>query len=145
MELIFRIHQDNEGLSDFFAQVFDEQFERTFQNKRPDDAHEQLNFVLEEAEEIVAAASCERLYETLKINNLAVASSQQKRGLGSQLLDKIKSYALHNKIKTIILTTRSYQAKDFYLRHGFDIYGALENVPFEGVTTYYLTYILEQN
>ncbi|MGT2801322.1 GNAT family N-acetyltransferase [Streptococcus henryi] len=143
--MIFRVHQGSKELSDFFQSVFDEQFELTFQKKRPNDAHERINFVLEDADNIIAAASCERIYETLKINDLAVISSQQKRGLGSQLLNGIKSFSLQNEIKTIILTTRSYQAKDFYLRHGFVLYGTLENVPFEGVDTYYLSYKVNGN
>lgn len=47
---------------------------------------------------------------------------------------------MEQEILWILLETRSYQAKDFYLKHGFEVYGELTDMPFAGVTTYYMAY-----
>lgn len=88
----------------------------------------------------MAAASCQRLYETLKISDLAVKSQYQSKGLGRCLLKEIKNFAKKSGLKTIVLTTRSYQAKDFYLKQDFQVYGSLDDLPFKGVKTYYMAY-----
>ncbi|MFC3928390.1 GNAT family N-acetyltransferase [Streptococcus caprae] len=131
--------------SSFFKTVFDRQFEEVFETERTSASKDSFTFVLSQGQEIVAAAACQRLYETLKINDLAVDPNLQKQGLGSLMLDHIKDYAVKEKIHTLILTTRSYQAKDFYLKNGFDQFGYLENMPFTGVGTYYMVHRLSQD
>lgn len=125
-------------LAKFFEEVFDDQFMMTF--GRPDDksTNGSLMFTVQEGDELVAAATCKRLYQTIKISDLAVKTSRQKTGLGSQLIRNIKDYAKEEGILWLILTTRSYQAKGFYLKHGFEVYGQLTDMPFTGVTTYYM-------
>lgn len=56
------------------------------------------------------------------------------------LLKEIKNFAKKSGLKTIVLTTRSYQAKDFYLKQDFQVYGSLDDLPFKGVKTYYMAY-----
>ncbi|MEQ7216284.1 GNAT family N-acetyltransferase [Enterococcus asini] len=40
-------------------------------------------------------------------------------------------------LKNITLTTRSYQAKGFYEKQGFDLFAELADVPKVGITRYY--------
>lgn len=135
--------ETSEELTSFFNQIFEEQYVQYFQEAKPKNQKKQVQFVVkDDAERILAAASCQQFYQTLKIENLAVDSVFQKQKFGSQLLDYIKDYARAHNILTLTLSTRSYQAKDFYLKQGFHIYGQLADVPFEGVTTYYFVYKL---
>ena len=39
---------------------------------------------------------------------------------------------------SITLSTKSYQAKDFYLKQGYEIYASLSDVPQKGITKYHL-------
>ncbi|EHJ53382.1 GNAT family N-acetyltransferase [Streptococcus macacae] len=133
--------ETNEDLSPFFDPIFEAQYVQHFQADKPKKQKKQLQFVMkDDADQILAAASCQQLYQMLKIEDLAVDPALQHQKLGSQLLDYIKDYASSHNLLTLILTTRSYQAKDFYLKQGFSIYGQLADVPFEGVTTYYFVY-----
>lgn len=127
-------------LADFFDQVFAEQFMAAFGYTNDKSKNGPLTFTIEEEEEIQAAASCDRLYQALKIKDLAVKTNLQGQRLGSRLMKQIKDYACKEGILWLILTTRSYQAKGFYLKHGFEVYGELEDMPFAGVTTYYMAY-----
>lgn len=129
-------------LTAFFDNVFGEQFLTTFGHVSDKSANGPLSFVIHEGDELVAAAACERLYQALKIKDLAVKTTLQGTGLGSRLMADIKQYAGQEGILWIVLTTRSYQAKDFYLKHGFAVYGQLTDMPFAGVTTYYMAYRL---
>ena len=40
-------------------------------------------------------------------------------------------------VNSITLSTKSYQAKDFYVKQGYEIYASLEDVPQRGVTKYH--------
>ena len=37
----------------------------------------------------------------------------------------------------VTLSTKSYQAKDFYLKQGYEIYASLADVPQKGITKYH--------
>lgn len=93
-------------------------------------------------QQYVAAMSCERAYDAIKINDLAVKTELQQSGLGRRLLNQLKESASANGITQPILTTRSYQAKDFYIKHGFQVFGELDQMPFPGVTTYYMVFFV---
>ncbi len=65
-----------------------------------------------------------------------VAKAAQGKGLGSQLLLELEEAARQNRVTSITLSTKSYQAKEFYLKNGYQIYASLENVPMQAVTKY---------
>lgn len=136
--------KDKNELAGFFDQVFADQFVAAFGHTNDKSKNGPLTFTIEEGEEIQAAASCDRLYQALKINDLAVQTSLQDQGLGSRLMEQIKDYARKEEMVWLLLTTRSYQAKGFYLKHGFEVYGELADMPFTGVTTYYMAYRLTE-
>ena len=138
--MTYHFHRYQGDLSDFFDQVFTQQYENFFQEIKPREQKEIFQFVLEKEQQILAVASCQRLYETLKICDFAVKSQYQRKGLGRCLLKEIKNFAKKSGLKTIILTTRSYQTKDFYLKQDFQVYGSLDDLPFKGVKTYYMAY-----
>ena len=74
----------------------------------------------------------------MHISLLAVDPAYRKDGIGSQLLAKMEQVALKHQVTTITLTTKAYQALDFYLKQGYEVFGELKDVPMVGTTKYYL-------
>ncbi|MFV8043312.1 GNAT family N-acetyltransferase [Streptococcus pluranimalium] len=122
---------------EFVKRVFDEQFEETFGR----DAMSKLvtkEYLLtkEEGGDLLAVLQAIQSIETVHIKSLVVAKAAQGKGLGSQLLLELEEVARQNGVTSITLSTKSYQAKEFYLKNGYQIYASLENVPMQGVTKY---------
>ena len=63
------------------------------------------------------------------IDILFVEESHRGCGLGNKLLRELIDIARDKKCQYIALETYSFQAKDFYERHGFQVVGALEDYP----------------
>lgn len=95
-------------------------------------------FSAEIADQIVGGITAKITGENLYISLFAVSSQQQHQGIGAKLIEKIEAYALAEKLTTITLTTKSYQALDFYLKQGYQTFAELTDVPVRGITKYYL-------
>ena len=50
----------------------------------------------------------------------------------------MEAWAVVEDVKTLTLTTKAYQALGFYLKHGYEVFGELADVPMMGTTKYYL-------
>ena len=72
------------------------------------------------------------------IDILWVDEGARGQGLGTKLLEDAQRIARENQCTLIHLDTFDFQAKDFYLRHGFHLFGVLEGCP-EGHCRYYLS------
>ncbi|CAM3045741.1 histone acetyltransferase HPA2 [Streptococcus acidominimus] len=100
---------------EFVKRVFDEQFEETFGR----DAMSKLvtkEYLLtkEEGGNLLAVLQAIQSIETVHIKSLVVAKAAQGKGLGSQLLLELEEAARQNGVTSITLSTKSYQAKEFY-------------------------------
>ena len=101
------------------------------------------SFVIKEGDKIIAGVtSCIYLEEILYVYLLFVDENYRHQGLGSQLLQKAEDEARAIGAKLAHLDTFDFQAKDFYLKHGYEIFGILENCP-ESHKRYYLKKILD--
>lgn len=58
-------------------------------------------------------------------------------GIGSQLMDAAEHFAIEKGFKYMRTETLSFQAKPFYEKHGFKVFGELVDYP-EGHTTFCL-------
>lgn len=97
-----------------------------------------LDYKIEEAGSIVAGVlGCLYCWGCLHISVLFVEDKCRGRGYGSKLLEKIESEAKRRHCNIIHLDTFSFQAKDFYLKRGYTVFGALENCP-KGHARFYL-------
>lgn len=63
------------------------------------------------------------------INVLWVKEEYRKDGLGTKLLKEIEKIAKEKDCHLIHLDTFDFQAKDFYIRHGYEIFGVLDQCP----------------
>lgn len=101
-----------------------------------------INYMIKVENKVVAGIkSCFYLEEILSIGVLFVDESFRHKGLGTVLLEKVESEAKERGAKLAHLYTFDFHAKDFYLKHGYEIFGILENCP-KGHACYYMKKIV---
>lgn len=76
-------------------------------------------------------------WNAVYVDALWVDEKYRGQGLGSMLLKDIEKTAGENNCDLIHLDTFDFQAKDFYIKHGYEVFGVLEDSP-EGHCRYYL-------
>jgi|GEM_PF-725756 len=70
-------------------------------------------------------------WNCLYIDVLWVKEDLRKHGYGSALLNEVEKVAKEKGCKLIHLDTFDFQAKDFYLKHGYEVFGVLDDCPSE--------------
>lgn len=68
-------------------------------------------------------------WNCLYIDVLWVKEEYRKEGLGSKILNEIEKVAKDKGCYLIHLDTFDFQAKDFYIKRGYDIFGILDECP----------------
>ena len=76
-------------------------------------------------------------WKVIFIDVLWIDEKHRKQGLGSLLLNKLEDVCRKNDYTMIHLDTFDFQAKDFYMKNGYEIFGVLEDCP-EGHNRYYM-------
>ena len=71
------------------------------------------------------------------IDILWVDQKYRKQGLGTKLLGAIERTAMEKGCYLVHLDTFDFQAKEFYEKHGYSLFGTLEDCP-KGHCRYYL-------
>jgi len=92
-----------------------------------------INRVIRGEDDEVLAGINSVLYcwNCLYVDVLWVKEEFRDEGYGSSLLIEVENIAKEKGCKLIHLDTFDFQAKDFYIKHGFEIFGVLENCPIE--------------
>lgn len=65
----------------------------------------------------------------LYVDKLWIQEAYRKSGGGSRLLQAAESEAIAAGCTDAVLDTFSFQARDFYERHGYEVYATLEGFP----------------
>ncbi len=96
------------------------------------------NYVIKDNGTIIAGIKAD-IYHwgILYIAVLFIDERYRGKGLGSALLNKVESDARAVGATLAHLDTFDFQAKDFYLKHGYEIFGVLEDCP-KGHKRYYM-------
>lgn len=89
-------------------------------------------------QEIVGGALGELHWEWLHLDLLWVKEELRGRGYGHHLLTTIEDGARQRGARNVYLDTFSFQAPDFYKRHGYQVFGELPDFP-AGHRRYFLT------
>jgi GNAT superfamily N-acetyltransferase len=63
---------------------------------------------------------------------LFVPESRRGEGVGSQLLERVEAFAREHKMLGVWLDTYNFQARPFYERHGYTVFGTIDNHPVGG-------------
>ena len=94
--------------------------------------------IADEDGNVIAGCTAKRYcWNVVFVDMLWVDERYRKCGLGSKLLCAVEQEAKEKGCYLIHLDTFDFQAKDFYLRHGYEIFGKLEGCP-KGHCRYYL-------
>lgn len=98
-----------------------------------------INRVIKDKDENVIAGINSVLYcwNCLYIDILWVKEEYRKEGYGSILLNEVEKIAKEKGCYLIHLDTFDFQAKDFYIKHAFEVCGMIENCPV-GHKRYYM-------
>lgn len=99
-----------------------------------------INRVIKNSKGYVLAGINSRLYcwNCCYVDILWVREGYRNQGYGSILLKEVENFARQNGGYIMHLDTFDFQAKDFYIKHGYKIFGILENVPI-GHKRYYMS------
>lgn len=68
-------------------------------------------------------------WQMVYISELYVEEYYRHQGLGSALLQKVEDTAKTSSALISYLDTFDWQAKHFYLKHGYEIFGQIDNCP----------------
>lgn len=91
----------------------------------------------------ILAGMIVRMYcwRCIYIDTFWIDESMRGEGLGTLLLEEVERVAKENGSHLIHLDTFDFQAKDFYLAHGYSVFGELEDCP-KGHTRYFMSKVL---
>lgn len=94
------------------------------------DNHELLNIVEYDGNNSIIAGILGGTYwGWLHIDILWVAEKSRMQGIGSKLLKAAEEEAKKHGCHSVHLDTMSWQAPEFYKKHGYKIISELENIP----------------
>ncbi len=94
------------------------------------DGHTPLNIVEYDENGIIIGGVLGGTYwGWLYIDILWVQESHRFKGIGSKLLSEAEKEALHRGCHHAHLDTMSWQAPEFYKKHGYEVIGVLPDIP----------------
>lgn len=90
-----------------------------------------INRVVEDTKGEIIAGILSKIYcwNCMYIDALWVKEEYRKDGLGTKLLKEVEKIAKDKNCNLIHLDTFDFQAKDFYINHGYEIFGILDECP----------------
>ena len=95
-------------------------------------------FLREENGEVLGGLLGDIWAAWLHVRTLAVAAPARGRGFGRELMKRAELYALERGCTNAFLDTFSFQARPFYEKLGYRVFGTLENHP-AGHQRYFMT------
>ncbi|WML32976.1 GNAT family N-acetyltransferase [Clostridium sp. OS1-26] len=102
-----------------------------------------INRVIEDTNGEIIAGILSKMYcwNCAYIDVLWIKEENRKDGLGSKLLKEVEKIAKDKGCHLIHLDTFDFQAKDFYIKHGYEVFGILDECP-QGHKRYYMKKII---
>lgn len=91
--------------------------------------YEELHlFVRDETGKVLGGLLGEFCWNWLEIDTLMVEEEIRRHGFGSKLLKEAERIAREKQCDFIKVDTLSFQALPFYEKHGYEVYGTIDNV-----------------
>lgn len=104
-----------------------------------DYAYQRLCYAVQSPDGEIAGGVVAMIYwDWLYVDLMWVREDLRVRGYGSRLLTLVEDEARKRGARHVHLDTFSFQAPDFYKRHGYRVFGELSEYP-AGYRRYYLT------
>ena len=96
------------------------------------------NYVIKDKEQIIAGINALIFpWGIMYVDALFVDEQYRHKTLGSTLLKRVEDEARATGARLSNLNSFDFQARDFYIKQGYEIFGALEDNP-KGHTLYFL-------
>ena len=96
------------------------------------DGHAPINIVEYDSEgNIIGGILGGTYWEWMYVDILWVHEDHRKKGIGSNLLREAEKEAVRRGCHHVHLDTMSWQAPDFYKKHGYEVIGILPDIPSE--------------
>lgn len=93
------------------------------------DRYEEINLFLKDDKGIVRGGIlAEVCWNWLEIHTFMIDEELRKSGLGTTLLVELENIAVEKDCDFIKVDTLSFQALGFYEKHGYKVFGSLDNV-----------------
>ena len=105
----------------------------------PMESRKKFALKLEVDNEVCGAVSGTLTKQNFHIKGLVITPKYRGLDYGSQLLVAIEKQGCDAGAKVLTVNTQCFQALDFYKKHGYEVFGELKDMPFEGTTKYYLS------
>jgi GNAT superfamily N-acetyltransferase len=104
-----------------------------------DDGGQLLCYVLQGADDTIAGGVIAAIYwDWLYVDLMWIREELRGQGYGRRLLTMVEEAAKQRGATKAYLDTFSFQAPGFYKKHGYEVFGALEDFP-AGHRRYFLT------
>ena len=97
-----------------------------------------LAFALIENGEIIGGITGKMNFNRCHVSGLGIEEASRSGGYGALLMKKIEEVAIQIGATIMTVSTQDFQARDFYERLGYTVFGELEDCPFEGTTKFYM-------
>lgn len=100
--------------------------------------YEPYNILIKDQDNEIVAGIITRIYlKSMFVEVFWIDEQYRRKGIGTELLQKVESYAKDIGCIFIHLDTFSFQAIDFYKKCGYSIFGVLDDYP-DDIKRYYL-------
>ncbi|MDO3409918.1 GNAT family N-acetyltransferase [Saccharibacillus sp. CPCC 101409] len=96
-----------------------------------------------EAGEVIAGITASFYWEQMHVDYLWVDETLRGRDTGSGLLKRAEELAREHRCRYVQLETFSFQAPDFYRKQGYEVFGVLDDSPYDGARQYFLKKVLK--
>ena len=103
----------------------------------PPESHARLAVFASTDAELVGGACGYTHWDWLFVSHLWVGSTHRRKGLGSELMDKIEQAGVARGALAAHLDTYDFQALGFYEKRGYQVFGRLDDYP-PGHNRYFL-------
>ena len=97
-----------------------------------------------ENEVIIGVGMGESKYDWLILQYLWVEEKYRKMRVGTNIINKIEALAIERNLIGIHLDTFEFQAKEFYLKNGFTVFGVINDHPI-GYKRYFMKKIINKS
>ncbi|MBO0474009.1 hypothetical protein IGL98_001184 [Enterococcus sp. DIV0840] len=104
----------------------------------PAETNQPFSLALYDKDLYIGGITANKWMNATHISLLAINKNYRGEGYGTQLLKKAEAFAVESGSSLITIHTQDYQAKTFYEKYGYQVFGQLADTPFIGTTKYYL-------
>ena len=116
-----------EELNEEIYQFIDNEFNKFAIENGVECNYKPFAFIAKENEKMLGLITGHSYYKEVYISDLIVLEEYRKNHIGSKLMEKVEDYFKDKGFDNINLTTRTFQAPEFYKKCGYELEFIREN------------------